>query len=72
MGFISLVESYQKSKKWYLQLPAWCPANRGSVENKPASLLVVSFGKALNGTPLSICGRQMVGSSSIPVVVGPV
>ena len=42
---------------------------RVSVENKPASLLVVSLGKALNGMPLSLCGRQMVGPSSLPVVV---
>ena len=40
-----------------------------SVENKPASLLVVSLGKALNGTPPSLCGGQMVGPSSLPVVV---
>ena len=29
------------------------------VENKPASLLVVSLSKALNGMPPSLCGRQM-------------
>ena len=29
------------------------------VENKPASLLVVSLGKALNGTPPPLCGRQV-------------
>ena len=27
------------------------------MENKPASLLVVSLGKALNGTPPPLCGR---------------
>ena len=43
-----------------------------SVENKPASLLVVSLGKTLNGMPPSLCGRQMVGPSSLPVVVAPV
>ena len=36
---------------------------------KPASLLVVSLGKALNGMPPSLCGRQMVGPSSLPIVV---
>ena len=41
---------------------------RDSVENKQASLLV-SLGKALNGMPPSLCGRQMVGPSSLPVVV---
>ena len=33
---------------------------RDGVENKPASLLVVSLGKALNGMPPSLCGRQVV------------
>ena len=39
------------------------------VENKPASLLVMSLGKALNGMPPSSCGRQVAGPSSLPVVV---
>ena len=30
-----------------------------SYSNKMASLHVVSFGKALNGTPPSLCGRQV-------------
>ena len=42
---------------------------RDSVENKPASLLVVSLGKAFNGMPPSLCGKQMVGQSSLPAVV---
>ena len=29
------------------------------MENNPASLLVVSLGKALNGTPPPLCGRQV-------------
>ena len=29
------------------------------VENKPANSLLVSLGKALNGTLLSLCGRQV-------------
>ena len=36
---------------------------RNSVENKPASLLVVPLGKALSGIPPSWCGRQMAGNS---------
>ena len=36
---------------------------RNSVENKPASLLVVPLGKALSGIPQSSCGRQMAGNS---------
>ena len=35
----------------------------------PASLFVVSLGKALNGIPPSLCGKQVVGPSSLPVVV---
>ena len=42
------------------------------MENKPASLLVVSLGKTLNGMPPSLCGRQVVGPSSLLVVVAPV
>ena len=39
------------------------------MENKPASLLVVSLGMALNEMPPSLCGRQVVESSSLPIVV---
>ena len=42
---------------------------KSSVENKPASLLVVSMGKVLDGMPLSSCGRQVVGPSSLPLVM---
>ena len=45
--------------------------NRDSVKSKPASLLVVSLGKTLNGVPLSLCGRQVAGPSSLPIVVAP-
>ena len=71
LGFISLVESYLKTLKKMVFTASLLGAQqiRDSVENKPASLLVVSLGKALNGTPPSLCGRQMVGPSSLPVVV---
>ena len=40
--------------------PAWRLAlKRDIVENNPASLLVVSLGKALNGMPPSLYGRQV-------------
>ena len=45
---------------------------RDNVENKPASLLVVSLGKALNGVPPSLCGRQMVGPKQSTRRGGPV
>ena len=39
---------------------AWRLAQkRDSVENKLASLLVVSLGKAFNGMSPSLCGRQV-------------
>ena len=69
LGFFSLVESYLKTlKNGIHSFPTWRLAHRDSVENKPASLLV-SLGKALNGMPPSLCGRQMVGPRSLPVVV---
>ena len=70
VGFIPKVESYKKTlKNGILSFPAWRSAHRDSVENKPASLFVVSLGKALNGTlPFS---RYQTGgeTSSLPVVV---
>ena len=49
-GFIPLVESYQKNLKHGIHsFPAWRSALGKVVENKPASSLVVSLGKALNG-----------------------
>ena len=42
---------------------------RGGVENKPASLLVVSLGKTLNGMPSSLCGRKVAGPGSLRIVV---
>ena len=52
LAFIPLVESYQKTLK--MEFIASLLGARHLwvvVENKPASLLVVSLGKALNGTP---------------------
>ena len=53
LGFIPLVESYQKILKKTLSIASLLGAQHlwEVVENKPASLLVVSLGKALNGTP---------------------
>ena len=51
-GFIPLVESYQKTLKM-VSIASLLGARHlwEVVENKPASSLVVSLGKALNGTP---------------------
>ena len=46
--------------------------NMDSVENKPASLLIVLLDKTLNGMPSSLCGKQVEGPSSLLVVVAPV
>ena len=52
LEFIPLVESYQKTlKNGIYSFPAWRSAFMEAVENKPASSLVVSLVKALNGTP---------------------
>ena len=52
LGFIPLVESYQKTFKKMVFIAFLLGARHlwEVVENKPASLLVVSLGKALNGT----------------------
>ena len=52
LGFIPQVESYQKTlKNGIRSFPAWRSSfKREVVKNKPASLLV-SLGKAFNGTP---------------------
>ena len=65
LGFISQVDSYQKTfKNGIYSFPACLSANRDSVENKLASLLVVSLGKTLNGMPPSLSGRQIVAKQS--------
>ena len=70
LGFISQVNSYQKTLKMIFTASLLgAQQNRDRVENKPVSLLVVALGKALNGMPPSLCGRQVVGLSSLPVVV---
>ena len=52
LGFIRLVESYQKTLKMVSAATLLGARHLGQVvENKPASSLVVSLGKALNGTP---------------------
>ena len=70
MGFIPEVEPYQQTlKNGIHNLSAWRSAYMNSVKNKPASLLAVSLGKALNGMPPPSCDRPMAGESSLPVVV---
>ena len=51
LGFITLVESYQKTLKMVSTASLLGARHLGEiVENKPASSLVVSLGKAFNGT----------------------
>ena len=52
LGFIPLLESYQKTLKTISIASLLGAQNLWEVvENKPESSLVVSLGKALNGTP---------------------
>ena len=52
LGFNSLVESFQKTLKMVSTASLLGAQHLGEVvENRPASSLVVSLGKALNGTP---------------------
>ena len=70
LGSISQVESYRKTLKNRIHsFPARRSARRNSVENNPESLFVVSLGKALTEMPSSSCGRQLVRTSSLLVVV---
>ena len=60
LGFIPLVQSYQKTLKMVSIASLFGARHLWEVvENKPASSLVVSLGKALNGIPLTLCGRQV-------------
>ena len=68
LGSVSQVDSYQKLlKSGIYSFPVRRSANRDIVENEPASLLVVSLGKILNGMPPSSCGGKVVGPSSLPL-----
>ena len=71
LGFIPLVESYQKTLKM-ASIASLLGARHLSevVENKPASLLVVFLGKALNGTPPPLCGRQVTRKWQLPSECG--
>ena len=60
LGINHPVKSYQKTLKMVFTaslISAWLLGK--VVENKPESSLVVSLGKTLNGTPLTLHGRQV-------------
>ena len=68
LGFISQVESHEKTlRNGIHSFSAWRPVHRHSVENKLASLLVVSLVEALNGMPPSPCGREVAGQAVYPL-----
>ena len=63
MGFNYLVESYQKTLKNGTKASLLGARHvREVVENNPACSLVVSLGKALDGTPPPLRGRQVAQS----------
>ena len=52
LGFIPLVESYQRTLKNDIHsFPAWRSALNGGCGEQAGKSLAVSLGKALNGTP---------------------
>ena len=60
LGFILLVESYQKTLKRVFTASLLGPRHlRDVVENKSANSLVVFLGKALNGMAPSLCERKV-------------
>ena len=60
LGLNPLVGSYQKTLKMVSTASLLGARHLGKVvENKPESSLVVFLGKALNGTPPPLFGRQM-------------
>ena len=61
LEFNPLVESYQKTLKIMIFADSLLSARYLGeiVENKPASSLVASSSKALNGTPPPLCRRQV-------------
>ena len=60
LGFNPLVESYQKTLKMVSTVSLLDARHLGVVvENKPASPLVLSLGKAINGTLPTSWGRQV-------------
>ena len=70
LGLISQIESYQRTLKMvFTVFLIGVQHNRDCVENKPASLLVVSLGKALDEMPPFSSGRQVLGPISLHVVV---
>ena len=75
LGFNPLVESYQKTLKNGIHLASLLGAwhLEEVVENKLASLLVVSLSKTLNGTPPPLCGRQVAQTTKwqLPSECGP-
>ena len=56
--------------EWYPQLSCLALSTRETaLENKPASLLVMFLGKALNGMLPSLCGRQAAARIGLTRVV---
>ena len=59
-GFIPLAESYKNTlKNGIHSFTVQRSVFRGVVENKPANSMVAFLGKALKGTPLPSCERQV-------------
>ena len=69
-GFISVVEPYLKTLKIvFIASLLDAQHERNGVENKPASLLVVTSGKTLNGMPSFVSYKPMAVPSSPTLLV---
>ena len=60
---------YQLDTRGYISKHNYYQIITTGTVSLPASLLVVSMGKALNGMPPSLCDKQMVGPGSLHSVV---
>ena len=68
-AFISQVESYQKTLKMFFTASLLGTKHKkDGVENKPASLHVVSLAKTLYQMPRSLCDKQVAEPGSLRVI----
>ena len=63
------ISLYQLDTRRYSSKNSHCLIITTGTVSLPASLFVVSLDKAFNGITPSLCGKQRVGPSSLPVVV---
>ena len=60
---------YQLHTRWYISKNNHYVIITTGTVSLPASLLVVSMGKAFHSMPPSLCDKKVMGPSSLPVMV---